>query len=133
MDDKVIGSLELRIEFSFDKTTEKFTVLTHTVKFNDAEKLEDIVVRGHELTDTQVRYGILTFGAKTSIGKNLLLSSTVKIVYDGVEYPATTHKLTKGRVSSLSALFRANPSLVPGAKITGIYDLMTNTINISLE
>ncbi|EHO53894.1 hypothetical protein HMPREF9099_00565 [Lachnospiraceae bacterium oral taxon 082 str. F0431] len=97
--------------------------------------LEEQNVLEHVISETENRYGILTLGSKSLVGKSIQKETTIKINIKGKEFnstrPIRTHRVTQGRIDGLTQLFRAFPEeLGVGKKINVTYDSDNRTISI---
>lgn len=69
----------------------------------------DVVPFSYKWKVCDIRYGIITLGAKHKINKTLVKDGDLTVVWNGHNYAAKSHKSTKGRIDGLTALFRDNP------------------------
>lgn len=56
-----------------------------------------------------IRYGIITFGAKHQISNLLPKDTEIKVKWKDKEFAAKSHKTVKGRIDGLTALINGNP------------------------
>ena len=77
------------------------------------------------LTATDVKYGILTFGAKFHVGFGV----PVTVEVNGTEYSAKTHGSTKGRVDGVKRML-AEQGLREGDVVCACYDARAQVIRL---
>ena len=89
----------------------------------------------HALNISERKYGILTFGAKSSIAQYLQPGATVRVMCDGEEFKATVHLTTKGRIDGLTSLISSKTDNTikrfwVGNDISCEYDPQTGLLSI---
>lgn len=132
---KVTASAILELEFVFNIDPENKEVSIDSVRLKSArvhEKDEDIITK-HTLTETQVKFGILTLGAKSSVGRMLPLGEEITIDYYGEKIPAKTHRTVRGRIDGLTKFYSRHPELMPDTNIVAVYDAEENVLKIRRE
>lgn len=114
--------VNVNIEAIYDTETGCFDIISckpHIVR------KEDIIINEwmeHPLSTTQIKFGILTLGSRSSVGKQIPLgeSITIQFVADGIiteEKQVTTHKTIKGRIDGLTSLYYKKSNLTHSTKI----------------
>ncbi|SHM72160.1 hypothetical protein SAMN05660826_01767 [Caldanaerovirga acetigignens] len=120
----VKASIVLEVEFLFNIDLENEDLSIDSVKLKSVRmqgKKEDETTI-HTLTETQVKFGILTLGAKSSVGKVMPLGEEIIIDYYGEKITAKTHRTVKGRIDGLTRFYLSHPELKPDTKITALFD-----------
>ena len=89
----------------------------------------------HKINETENRYGILTLGAKSAVGKLLPTVTEITIEIDGKKFvserPIVTHKSTRGRIDGLTQLFREyKEKLEVGAVLIVSYDYQDSILTL---
>ena len=92
------------------------------------------IIFEHKLNVSEKRYGIFTFGAKSSIAQYLQPpGSSITVKYKDDTYTATVHLTTKGRIDGLTALIRDNNKFFVGRSREYEYNPTTRTLTIGRE
>jgi len=89
----------------------------------------------HQINETENHYGILTLGAKSSVGMLIPTATEITIELDDEEFISsksiTTHRSTRGRIDGLTQLFRTFPEkLAVGAILSVSYDPQTSILSL---
>lgn len=77
---------------------------------------------------SEIKYGILTLGSKTTIGRLLPMEQDIVLTYNGKQYSGRTHRATQGRIDRLSALIK---NFNVGDVVNIEYDHSQKSIQIS--
>lgn len=126
--------INLEIILKVDKGN-NINILEGNTRVLGVSILEEQNVLEHVISETENRYGILTLGSKSLVGKSMQKGTTIKINIKGKEFnstrPIRTHRVTQGRIDGLTQLFRTFPEeLGVGKKINVTYDSDNRTISI---
>lgn len=78
-----------------------------------------------QIGNTDITYGIITFGAKFHIGFDMI--TTLEI--NGKSYPCKTHKTVKGRIDGLKAMYAQN-NIGLGDMLQATYHSSLNVITV---
>ena len=104
-------SVTVDLEILFDNVSNTFQITKTNAKINN---LPSVIKMTRTLQVAEKRYGILTLGSKSAIGKVLPFDEDITVVFDGKIYPAHSHKAAPGRIDRLSSImkqFHVNTSL----------------------
>ena len=146
--------IDIKLEVLFDKKTGECKVLSSKPTIKSQSKIEMIIEANHTITHSELRYGILTLGAKNKVGASLPKSEPIRIIHAGqvlktpalllenTNISAKTHKSARGRVDGLTSVY-ALLGLPHGYKLKEddtefafnvrlIYSISEKTLTISL-
>jgi hypothetical protein len=86
----------------------------------------------HTLTASEVKYGILTLGAKSTPAQFFSPGAPLDVECGGLIYHGAVHASTRGRVDGLTALLRSDQAkFSPGAAISLNYDTVSSVLRIA--
>lgn len=97
-------NITINLHLTLDESTNSYTIKNQTIQLQPPE--ESPLEMRRKLGVAEKRYGILTLGAKSVIGRKLPPDIDITVIYDGKSYPAHTHKTNPGRIDRLSALVK---------------------------
>ena len=129
--------VNVNIEAIYDTETGCFSIISCKPQII---KKEDIIINEwmeHHLSSTQIKFGILTLGSRSSVGKQIPLgeSITVQFIEDGViieEKQVTTHKTIKGRIDGLTSLYYKKRTLTDDTKVKIRYNYDDKILQIKV-
>lgn len=122
-------TLSIELSLSFDANGD---IIISNTDSNITKNSAAIIKEKRTIVPSEIRYGIITFGAKSQITKRLLPDTAISVVYQGVTYRATVHKTVKGRIDGLTALLSSDTKKFRVSHtIECKYDTSTNTLDIS--
>lgn len=103
--------IDVKMEIIFNEETGECEIISSTPKIVKQEKINRIISEEYDVKFSDLKYGILSLGAKSQIGQNLPINTKVKITFEDLEgnrYPinAKTHKKYKGRIDRLTEIYR---------------------------
>lgn len=138
--------IDIKMEIILDEETGEYKVNSMTPKIIKQSKVQEKITIDYSLNYSELKYGILSLGAKNKIGKELPIDEKIKVVYidkKGNEHSLATHthKKTKGRIDKLTEVFKdlelkcghkLEKSEVEKSKLKISYFIKEKEINISL-
>ncbi len=125
--------LNLSVEVMFNQETGVTEVISCKTQ-GSIEEDSKIVTMELALTETQVKFGILTLGARSMIGRILPPAKDLQVLYMGQDkrYPAKTHKSVKGRIDGITSFYNQHTFLTPGSKVKISYNKENALISVQL-
>lgn len=97
--------ISLNLEISYDTATGAFTIDKNTATITSPTQA-NIVKMNRTLCPAEIKYGILTLGAKSTIGKILPINQDITIIFNGSRYQAHTHSCQNGRCDRISSIVK---------------------------
>lgn len=89
-----------------------------------SENLSSEVCATTDITDNDIRCGILRVGKKSEVAKSLQSNSQILIEYKGNEYQGSVPKIGEGRINGLTDLYREHQQeILVQRKFTVKYNL----------
>lgn len=119
-------NIKLEIELEYDPESKNVTVISCVPQSDVASPVSYL----HTMTETQVKFGILTLGKK--FGKVIPRGTEICLLLDGVSWGSvTTHKQVGGRIDGLTSLYKTHPDeFQEGAVLDVTYDVKSRTLNL---
>lgn len=121
-------TINISLNLSIDAENNSVTIENQTIQLQPPQNVP--LEMSRKLGVAEKRYGILTLGSKSPIGKVLPQDTDITVVFDGISYPAHTHKTNPGRIDRLSALVK-NFS-VNTENLLFRYDAAAKTLYVSI-
>lgn len=121
---KISLELDAKIKFDIDTKTNSLHSISMIPVLNKIKKNEEEFII-HTITETQNKFGILTLGAKNSIGALIPVQEEIRLIFNGKAYtnkPIITHKTVKGRIDGLTDFYTNTPELTVGTKLKVKFD-----------
>lgn len=97
-------NVTVNLSISYDEDTKTCTVSDQIVQVQTPSAPAPVME--HQLGVAEIRYGILTLGTKSVIGRIIPRDADITVVFGGNQYPAHSHKTSGGRIDRLSSLMR---------------------------
>lgn len=101
-------SVTIDLEISYDTGSNTFVVEKSNTRINTTNQ-PAIIKMERVLQVAEIRYGILTLGSKSSIGKILPLDEDITVIFKDITLQAHTHKTSPGRIDRLSSIIKQFP------------------------
>ncbi|MCR4431080.1 MAG: hypothetical protein NUV45_08700 [Tepidanaerobacteraceae bacterium] len=98
-------SVSIELDIVYNTITNTFTIKNNAARI-DSPNESKVITMHRVLQDSEIRYGILTLGSKSPIGRRLESDQDLIVVYNGLKYQAHTHKKALGRIDRLSAIIK---------------------------
>lgn len=122
-----VFKVNLDLEFSYDEEKESLEFLGANAKSIDKVDIKKNNYKIHQLSDTQVNFGIITMGSK-GIGELIPLSDKITVKFyrkDKLisQKECKTHSKTRGRVDGLTSIYKENKDIINSSTILNLeYD-----------
>lgn len=132
----VLGDLEINLTIEYDVDKDEINLVSSDIKLKSKSIVEKNIEIEHKISETQFKFGILTLGAKSSIGKILPLATEVKLKINGEYYTnkkISTHKSVRGRIDGLTDMYSCYPELKVGSTIKIEYDTSSKELIINTK
>lgn len=97
--------VSIKLDIVYDTEANTFTIKNNIARI-DSHNQPTVITMDRILQVSEIRYGILTLGSKSPIGRNLESDQDLVVVYNGLRYQAHTHKKALGRIDRLSAVIK---------------------------
>lgn len=118
----IIGELQLNIKFEYDKKHDTLLIKTINPSVIQTHNPNIEFSEEHILSGTEMRYGILTFGAKSLFGQELEKGQSVEVEFRNKIYCVKTHNKIKARIDGLTGMMKEFcDELKEGVKIKATY------------
>lgn len=122
-------TLAIEISLSHDANGD---IIISNLTSNVTKVAATVITEKRTIVPSEIRYGILTLGARSNITKYLLTDTAISVVYQGHEHRVITHKSVRGRIDGLTALFASDTNKFRVTNtIDCAYDTSSNTLFIS--
>ena len=136
MSNKLItADLTISMGISFDPSTGQLSITSTNQSISVSKIIEKNEVHIQTITNTQKKFGLLTLGARSVVGKKIPTGEVITLKFNGKEFSGkkiTTHKTTKGRVDGLSSLYSEyENNLKVGSKLEVKFDLKTKVLELT--
>lgn len=126
--------IDVKLEVIFNSENNEFSIVSCKPNISKKLNVDAQKTIKHTLTDTQIKFGILTLGSKNEVGKNIPLGTTIELkVNEENPIEITTHKTIRGRIDGLTKTYSKYPELVAGSEIEVSYDLNNYSLTIKTE
>lgn len=128
----MILNVTIDLQLDYDKETDQIRVLSCNPVVQNSTLVSPVIQ--HELTETQVKFGILTLGKKMSA--YLPQGTEIEIYIDGENAIGEnkflkTHSQVKGRIDGLTKMFKKySEKLQPGIELDISYDSAKKRLSI---
>lgn len=132
----VLGKLEINLVIEYDIDKDDINLVASDVKLNSKSIVEKKIEIEHKISETQFKFGILTLGARSDIGKLLPLATEIKIKVNGEYYTnkkISTHKSVRGRIDGLTDMYNCYPELKVGSTIKVEFDRSNKELIINTK
>lgn len=112
--------IDVKLEVLFNEETGKYKILSNTPIIRSQKKIDEIIESTYKVKFSDLRYGVLTLGAKNLVGKEIPKGDSITVTFgksitakskapnigsDVQTVTASTHKSAKGRIDGLTKLF----------------------------
>lgn len=129
--EKIRLNIDVKLEVDYDSINNEFIVVSCNPVIQNPNQSSMIMT--HALSETQIKFGILTLGAK--IGKNIPKGKEILIQVNGIPYnsekPIITHKSVKGRVDGLTGFYKTYDRFIVGTILQVEFDVQNNILNLT--
>lgn len=123
--------VDVKLEIIFDEKTGECKIVSMKHDIKSQEKINDVVFEEHVITPSQMKYGILTFGAKSLIGSIIPKDTQVGFSILGNTFRAKTHNKIQGRIDGLTLLFQE--LCIPTGYKLNVDEVVSKTIELSYD
>ncbi|MDU5107771.1 hypothetical protein [Clostridium sp.] len=129
--EKIRLNIDIKLEIDYDTINKEFIVVScNPVILNQNQSS---MIMTHTLSETQIKFGILTLGAK--IGKNIPKGKDILIKVNGNLYSSEkqiiTHRSVKGRIDGLTAFYKTYDDFIAGTSLQVDFDINNNILNLT--
>lgn len=129
--EKVRLNIDVRLEVDYDSINNEFIIVSCNPVIQNPNKPSTAMI--HTLSETQIKFGILTLGAK--IGKNIPKEKEISIQVNGKffksEKPIITHKSVKGRIDGLTSFYKTYDKFITGTKLKVQFDVGDSILKLT--
>ncbi|WP_147564941.1 hypothetical protein [Clostridium tyrobutyricum] len=118
-------SVSVELDITFDTETNTFAIEKNTARINDSNQ-PTVITMQRVLQVAEIRYGILTLGSKSPIGRILEQDEDIVVIFNGMRYQCHTHKISQGRIDRITAIMK-------NFNVGSLLELSYNTENKELS
>lgn len=123
--------VDVKLEVMYNPETNELDIVSCSPSIVSQRILDPKRYFKHKMTKTQLKYGILTLGARTRMGQEIPLGKVIDIKLNDKEpIQIKTHRAIKGRIDGLTRVYAEHPELIEGAEVEVSFDLKELLLNI---